>query len=78
MTEIVNQVTTGNLWQIAITLGTLLVGVALTWGMLSDKLSVLAKGFDDHESRLRVLEFQITGELAKINAKLGTIEKAVK
>lgn len=78
MTEVKNQITTGNLVSAAFTLGTAAVLIAVAWGALNSSLGAMAKGFDDHESRLRVLEFQITGELAKINAKLGTIEKAVK
>lgn len=78
MTEVKNQITTGNLVSAAFTIGTAAVLIAVAWGALNNSLGAMAKGFDDHESRLRVLEFQITGELAKINAKLGTIEKAVK
>lgn len=78
MTEVKNQITTGNLVGAALTLVTAAVSIAVAWGALNSSLGAMAKGFDDHESRLRVLEFQITSELAKINAKLATIEKAVK
>ena len=77
MTEEKNQNTTGNLVNAAITLGTAVVLIAVAWGALTDSLSAMSKGLDDHETRLRILERETTDRLTRIEAIVGRIDKKV-
>ena len=77
MTEEKNQNTTGNLVNAALTLGTAVVLIAVAWGALTDSLSAMSKGLDDHETRLRILERETTDRLTRIEAIVGRIDKKV-
>lgn len=77
MTEITKQVTLGNLISAAVTLGTTIALVAAMWGALNGTIGVLAKGYDDHEARLRMIERETTDRLTRIEAIVGRIDRKV-
>lgn len=77
MTEAKNQITTGNLVSASFTLGTAVVLIAVAWGALNNSLSALSKGFDDHETRLRIIERETTDRLTRIEAIVGRIDRKV-
>lgn len=77
MTEVKNQITTGNLVNVSFTLGTAAVLIAVAWGALNSSLSAMSKGFDDHETRLRLIEREITDRLTRIEVIVGRIDKKV-
>lgn len=70
MPEMRNQITLGNLIQIAVTLAT----VAIAAGGMSMAVNSQSKSIADHEVRLRLLESRISSSLARIELKLEIIE----
>ncbi len=77
MTEIKNQVTLGNIISTAFTLGTAIVLIAVAWGALNNSLGAMAKGFEDHEARLRIIERETSDRLTRMEAILGRIDRKV-
>ena len=79
--ELKNWITTGNILQI----GVWLIITGVLYANHENRLAVLELGHTDQETRLRYKEQtdsvnarEIAVELAKINARLTGIEKAVK
>lgn len=77
MTGVKNQITTGNLVSAAFTLGTAAVLFAVAWGALNNSLGAMAKGLDDHETRLRIIERETMDRLTRIEAIVGRIYNKV-
>lgn len=80
MTEVKKEVTSGNILSTIATvigfIGTLIV-VGISYGTLQATAEVNTRALHDQENRLRAVEGKVASELAKINTKLESIEKAV-
>lgn len=75
MPEIKSQITTGNLIQIGLTLGPMLIAGIVAFALVRADMQALAKSNSDHEIRIRTLERDVIGGLAKIDTRLGRIEE---
>lgn len=74
MPELKNWITAGNVIQIV----TMLVVGVTAWANLNSRSNANEEAIRDHEARIRVIEAQVTGSLARIDQRLINIEKAVK
>lgn len=73
MPEIDSRISLGNM----ITLGVLLVTGLLAFSAVQSQTTTQGEQVKDHEVRIRTLENTLTGSLARIDARLGQIEKEV-
>ncbi len=70
MPKVEARITLGNL----ITIGVLLVSVAVAWGTANAEINQVQGEIADHESRLRILESRVIEGLSRIDQRLSNLE----
>jgi hypothetical protein len=74
MPEYKNQISSGQLFQI----GVMLVAMAAAWTVIDTRSQASVAQIIDHETRLRSLERDVLGGLARIEERLIQLEKTMK
>ena len=72
MSEMKNQITTGNLLQI----GVMLVALAAGWAAMDARGQAANAALADHETRLRTLERDVISGLTRIEQRLIQLERS--
>jgi len=71
MPQISNSVSLGNI----LTIAAMAVAVITAWSTVNAQVTQHGKELLDHENRLRVIELKIGDNLARIDERLGNIER---
>lgn len=72
MPQIENKITMGNILTIAL----LIFSIAVAWGAMQSQMAQAETQISDHEARLRVLEREVVQGLARIEERLGNMERS--